>query len=253
MNVVYCDKESCLKNNYYYALSTPSAPNPTQIPISHTGIADSGASGFFFSPDAPVTNRNPHAPTMCVRVANGLPEKSQASATLASVPSLPAEAMQGHIMPSFPNTLIGLGPFADLGYKIVFTKTAVSVIHPDGHSILEGWREQTGAKLWMFPLDPPKPRSPRTAVPPSGEPLCLNPGQRGSSANFSKPPLAEAAQGANKANLPSPVPAPVRFQKPRRPHKKPIKTIKLPPTPPPEPPQSTSLLHPSQGMQATNS
>ncbi len=47
-------------------------------------------------------------------------------------------------MPSFPHTLIGLGPFADLGCSIVFTKTAVNVIDPDGQSILEGWREQEG-------------------------------------------------------------------------------------------------------------
>jgi hypothetical protein len=46
--------------------------------------------------------------------------------------------MQGHVMPSFPDTLIGLGPFADLGCQIVFTKTTVSIIHPNGHSILEG-------------------------------------------------------------------------------------------------------------------
>jgi hypothetical protein len=39
-------------------------------------------------------------------------------------------------MPSFPHTLIGLGPFADQGCQIVFTKTAVSVINPDGHTIL---------------------------------------------------------------------------------------------------------------------
>ena len=184
-NVVYCENEHFLTKNYYYALSTPSACNTTKLHPSQTGIADSGASGFFFAPDAPVTNRNPHAPTMCVRVANGIPEKSVASATLSSVPSLPAEAMQGHVMPSVPNTLIGLGPCADLGYKIVFTKTAVSVIHPDGHSILEGWRELTGPRLWMFPLNPtetsaaepptvdPPPRNaikttkPTTASPPS--------------------------------------------------------------------------------------
>jgi hypothetical protein len=65
--------------------------------------------------------------------------------------------MQGHVMPSFPHTLIGLGPFADLGCKIVFTKTAVSVIHPDGHSILEGWRKHNGPWLWRFPLKPTKP------------------------------------------------------------------------------------------------
>jgi hypothetical protein len=42
-------------------------------------------------------------------------------------------------MPSFTLTLIGLGPFANLGCKIVFTKIAVTVYHPDGHPILVGW------------------------------------------------------------------------------------------------------------------
>ncbi len=85
-------------------------------------------------------------------MANGRPERSVASATLASVPSLPRAAMSGHVMPSFPHTLIGLGPFADLGCKIVFTKTAVTVYHPDGHPILAGWRDETGPRLWHFPL-----------------------------------------------------------------------------------------------------
>ncbi len=81
-------------------------------------------------------------------MANGRPERSVASATLASASSLPPAAMQGHVMPSFPHTLISLGPFTDLGCQIVFTKMAVSVIHPEGHSILEGWREQDGPCLW---------------------------------------------------------------------------------------------------------
>ncbi len=71
---------------------------------------------------------------------------------LASAPSLPPAAMQGHVMPSFPHTLICLGPFANLGYQIVFSKHAVLVIHPDGHSILDGWREQDGPRLWHFSL-----------------------------------------------------------------------------------------------------
>jgi hypothetical protein len=135
-NLVYCNNNKFLKNNYYFALSTTSASNPTQLPSSHTGIANSGASGFYFAPGAPVANLDPKAPTVGVRVANGLPEKSVASATLASAPSLPPALMWGHVMPSFPHTLIGLGLFANLGCQIVFTKTAVSVIHPDGHSIL---------------------------------------------------------------------------------------------------------------------
>jgi hypothetical protein len=151
-NLVYCNKNELLKNNCYFALSDTSASNPTQLPSSHTGIANSGASGFYFAPGAPVANLDPKAPTIAVRVANGLPEKSVASGTLASAPSLPPASMRGHVMPSFPHTLIDLGPFANLGYQIVFTKTAVSVIHPDGHSILDGWQEHDGPRLWHFPL-----------------------------------------------------------------------------------------------------
>jgi hypothetical protein len=60
--------------------------------------------------------------------------------------------MLGHVTPSFPHTLIGLGPFADQGCNIVFTKTAVTVYHLDGHPILSGWRDETGPRLWHFPL-----------------------------------------------------------------------------------------------------
>ena len=141
-NLVYC-KNNCLKNHCYFALSTTPACNPTQLPLSHTDIANSGASGFYFAPGAPVANLNPRAPIIGVRVANGRPERSVASATLASTPSLPPAAMQGHVMCSFPHTLIGLGPFANIGCQIVFTKMAVFIIHLDGHSILEGCENKT--------------------------------------------------------------------------------------------------------------
>jgi hypothetical protein len=83
-----------------------------------------------------------HLPTLALLTP--APVDITLRATLASVLSLPPAAMQGHVMPSFPHTLIGLGPFADLGCSIVFTKTAVNAIDPDGQSILEGWREQDG-------------------------------------------------------------------------------------------------------------
>ena len=132
------DFDSC-KDNYYYALASEYVPDPSpKILSSHTGIADSGASSFYFAPDAPVTNYNPQAPTVGVCVANGHPECSVASTTLASAPSLPQAAMSGHVMPSFPHTLIGLGSFTDQGCNIVFTKTTVTVYHPNGHPILSG-------------------------------------------------------------------------------------------------------------------
>jgi hypothetical protein len=200
-NVVYRDTNDLFKNNYYFALSTPSSCNPTNLPSSHTGIADSGASGIYFSPNAPVTNLNSLAPAVGVRVANGLPVTSVASATLASTPSLPPDAMQGHVMPSFPHTLIGLGPFANLGCKIVFTKPAVSVIHLDGHSILEGWRKHDGPCLWQFLLKPTKPPD----APPTYHPPVVDSSQRGCNGSPSQFP---ATAGSNPG-LPPTMPLPV--------------------------------------------
>jgi hypothetical protein len=109
--------------------------------------------------------------------------------------------MQGHVMPSFPHTLIGLDPFANLGCQTVFTKMAVSVIHPEGHIILEGWREQDGPCLWRFPLKANKPSLPVTTLTENYE----EPGPRGSAANFFTLPLTSPIQCP--AALPLPVPA----------------------------------------------
>ncbi len=125
-------------------------------------------------------------------------------------------------MPSFPHTLIGLGPFANLSCQIVFTKPSVSVIHPDGHSILEGWREQHAPHLWCLPLQTNLPNVLATALLDQHE----EPGPRGSTANFL---------------ISSPIP-----------------TIQSPPpslNPTPDRPPattSTNQLHPSQGFGAVN-
>jgi hypothetical protein len=123
------------------------------LPAHHTGIADSGSNGHCFVPVAPVANYNPQAaPTVGVRMANGCPKCLVASATLASATALPPAALPGHVMPKFPHTLIGLSPFANQDCTIIFILTAVTVYHPDGHPILSGWRDETGPRLWHFPL-----------------------------------------------------------------------------------------------------
>ncbi len=84
-------------------------------------------------------------------------------------------------MPSFPHTLIGLGPFANQGFKIVFNKTSVTVFHPDGHPILKGWQDLDDPRLWQFPLtaSPPPPAPPPplalVSVGPSAAMLALQP------------------------------------------------------------------------------
>jgi hypothetical protein len=203
-NLAYIDDSNLCKNNYYHALATEYVPNPSPTtPAHHTGIANSGASGFYFAPDAPVTNYNPQAPTVGVRVANGRPKRLVASATLASASSLPPAAMLGHVMPSFPHTLIGLGSFANQGCKIIFTKTSVTAYHPDGHPILSGWRDETGPHLWHFPLttEASNPQDASTATVP--QPPSLAP-----------PPLSLPFSVV----MPWPLPAPVIDLLPVHPH-----------------------------------
>ncbi len=136
-------------------------------------------------------------------MANGRPERSVASATLALASSLPPAPMSGHVMPSFPHTLIGLGLFADQGCNIIFTKTSITVYHPNGHPILSGWRDETGPCLWHFPLttEASNPQDASTATVP--QPPSLAP-----------PPLSSPASVVT----PWPSPAPVINLLPVHPH-----------------------------------
>jgi hypothetical protein len=149
------DNNDLCKNNYYYTVSSDCNQNPPTYTQLQTGIADSGASGFYFAPGTPVANYNPAAPKVGVQLANGCPESLVARATLASVPSLPQDSMVGHVMPTFPHSLIGLGPFANQDCTIVFNKTTVTVYNASGCTIIAGWHEQTGARLWHFPMGAP--------------------------------------------------------------------------------------------------
>jgi hypothetical protein len=82
----------------------------------------------------------------------------------------------------------------------MFTKTGVSVIHPEGHSILEGWQEQDGPRLWRFSLKANKPSLPVTALTENYE----GPGPRRSTANFFTPPLTSPIQCPAALSLPVP-------------------------------------------------
>jgi hypothetical protein len=67
-------------------------------------------------------------------------------------------------MPSFPHTLIGMGPFANQGCKILFDKTLVTVNHPNGYPMLNCWWDIDGPQLWQLPLISPPP--PTVHLPP---------------------------------------------------------------------------------------
>ena len=78
-----------------------------------------------------------------------------AATDILPIPQLAADLpTTGYIMPSFTNTIIGIGPICDADCKVLFTKNNVVVISPEGKTILTGWREKNLPKLWCFALKP---------------------------------------------------------------------------------------------------
>jgi hypothetical protein len=110
--------------------------NPSYLPINHTGVADTGASGIYFSKHAPVNHHSTSAPSICVGIANGTIACSLASAQLKLM-NLPPSARQGHIMSSFTRTLVGIAPLCDANLTVIFTKHDVKAYDQVGASILE--------------------------------------------------------------------------------------------------------------------
>eukprot|EP00804_Cyclotella_cryptica_P028661 CCRYP_008183-RA/>CCRYP_008183-RA protein AED:0.20 eAED:0.05 QI:0/0/0/0.66/1/1/6/0/1274 len=115
----------------------------------------------------PVTNLNPSAPAATVSDAAGKQHCSSAQAEiLLDLPDRTAK-----IMPSFQHNLMGIGKLCNNNCRVVFDKTTVTVFANDGSTLLQGWREQHGAKLWRFSLIPNQQVSPDWA---SQAPLALN-------------------------------------------------------------------------------
>ena len=125
LNIV---SDNDLTNLKELAFTTLPSRNPTpNSPDIDSSIANSGSSGMYFAPGAPVTNYDATAPTIGVHVANSTPVHSIASGELALVTALPPATRKGHVMAGFPHSLIGLAPFVDAGCRVLFTNTAVIV------------------------------------------------------------------------------------------------------------------------------
>ena len=128
--------------------------NPTSSPLLPrltTAISDTGASGLYLIADAPTTNLNPSTPSIIMGTAT-----CHIQTSTASCMSLPANLTdhlsQGHIFPAFKNSLVDISKFYDTNRKVLFPKDSVTV--PSSDTVLTGWREPDGAKLWSFSLCP---------------------------------------------------------------------------------------------------
>ena len=149
-----CVSSAKLSNKKTFITSQCScSPTPTNCNRT-SAVADSGATSIYFAKDAPVTDIDPSSPTIVVGTATGQQQTSSATAK-HRIPHLPEEFPRtGHIMPSFSQTLVGIGPICDAGFAVTFSKEDVVVHDKTGRDILTGWRKPTGARLWRFSLLP---------------------------------------------------------------------------------------------------
>ena len=108
------------------------------LPQRETGVVDSGATHLYISPTAPHVPPDTSTPKICAGTATGHVESSLAT---VSLPILQLEAdflNTGYIMPSFTNTLVGVGTICDADCTVLFAKHDVTVFSPEGNPILTG-------------------------------------------------------------------------------------------------------------------
>jgi hypothetical protein len=55
-------------------------------------------------------------------------------------------------MPSFTRTLVSIAPFCDANLTVIFTKHDIKAYNQACTTILEGWRDPSGANNWHFPI-----------------------------------------------------------------------------------------------------
>ena len=72
-------------------------------------------------------------------------------------------------MPGFQENLIGIGKICDADYSVTFTKDSVIIYSPKGHTVLTGWREAEGPRLWRMSLLPDADRVPDIATAPEAQ------------------------------------------------------------------------------------
>ena len=124
----------------------------TKLAKENTAIVDSGSSGWYFTPDAPVSIVNKTAATIRVGKATGQAQIYRASCEWP-LPDLPPDLFV-NIMSGLTHNLFGIGDICDKDCKILLTKHFVSIYDINNRPFLRGWREKFGAKLWRISLRP---------------------------------------------------------------------------------------------------
>ena len=127
-------------------------PQQHVLPTKATGIVDSGATDIYFSIDAPVVNIDRATPKVTVGTSTGQTQKLAVAGNLA-LPHIPLGfPIKGHLMTGLLHTLIVVGPLCDADCTVTFTRKAANVPYKQVTSVLTGWSEATGTRIWRIDL-----------------------------------------------------------------------------------------------------
>ena len=94
------------------------------------------------------------APNVTVRTATGQAQQSTGTGDL-DLPHIPSGfKIKGHLMSIFCHTLVRVGQLCDSDCTVTFMRGAVIVRDKQGASVLTGWHEATGYRLWRISQQP---------------------------------------------------------------------------------------------------
>ena len=115
---------------------------------------DSGASGIYYIPTAPVDNLNLAAPQIRVGTDSGGLAYSLASAqvALSQIPSYFTESF--HVIADLNHYLMGLGSICDAECSVHFHKFTVKIYDSQGIPLIQVWQDKKIANLRRFSLQP---------------------------------------------------------------------------------------------------
>ena len=88
-----------------------------------------------------MSNVDKDAPKIRVGTARGEPRVSSANCELARPELQGRVPIEGHVMPTFAKTLMGICQFFDADCTVQYTKKDVTIFDPDDVPMLRGWRD----------------------------------------------------------------------------------------------------------------
>ena len=122
-------------------------------------ILDSGATGHFLTPNAPVQDKQQTSDPLRITMPDGRIISSTHTCTL-DLPHLPNNVRAAHIVPGLAHTsLLSARVFCDAGYNVAYSRHDCTVSDKQNNIVLRGHRDPH-TNLWRLPLTTKAPPTP---------------------------------------------------------------------------------------------